>query len=121
MTPMAEMAAAARQGKLALQRCTACGAVQYPPRELCWSCLADAMEWRVSDQEAGELLATTTLHHSHDMQFRARPPLRVGLVRLDAGPTAVCFLAGDCVVGVRVVVVAALDTDGRAVLSAMPT
>jgi uncharacterized OB-fold protein len=120
MTPMAEMAAAARQGKLALQRCTACGAVQYPPRELCWHCLADALEWRVSNREPGEVLATTTLYHSYDAQFRSRLPLRLALVRLDAGPTTVCFLAEDCGTRARVAVSAETDDADRAILTATP-
>jgi uncharacterized protein len=120
MTPMAEMAIRAGQGELALQRCTACGVVQYPPRELCWSCLADALEWRVSHREPGEVLATTTLHHSHDPQFRSRLPLRVGLVSLDMGATAVCFLAEGCMIGTRVVVGADTDNADRAVLTATP-
>jgi uncharacterized OB-fold protein len=119
MTPIAEMGVHAKAGELALQRCAACGAVQYPPRELCCSCLADALEWRVSDREPGEVLATTTLHHSHDAHFRSRLPQRVGLVRLEPGPTVVCFLTEGCTAGTRVVVSANTDDAGRPVLSAM--
>ena len=118
MTPMAEMASRAGNGELALQRCTACGAVQYPPRELCGSCLEDALEWRISDREPGKVLATTMLHHSHDTQFRSRLPLRIGLVRLDAGPTVVCFLAEGCRTGTRAVVAAETDDAGRPILRA---
>ena len=117
MTPIAQMGVHAKVGQLALQRCAACDAVQYPPRELCWRCLADALEWRVSDCEPGEVLATATLHHSYHTRFRSRLPLRVGLVRLDAGPTAVCFLAGDCAAGTRVTVRADND-DAGPILSA---
>jgi uncharacterized OB-fold protein len=120
MTPMAEMGVHAKAGELVLQRCTACGTVQYPPRELCCRCLADALEWRISDQEPGELVATTTLHHSHDTLFRSRLPLHVGLVRLDAGPTAVCFLVEGCAAGTRVMVGADTDDTDRAVLTATP-
>ncbi len=120
MTPMQEMAEHAKAGRVALQRCMACEAVQYPPRELCGSCLADALEWRVSDSEPGEVLATTCLHHSQDARFRARLPLRVGLVRFDAGPTAVCFLDEGCAAGTRVVVSARTDDAGRVVLAATP-
>ena len=110
----------AKAGQVALQQCASCGAVQYPPRELCCSCLADAPEWRVSDRVPGEVLATTTLCHSHDTQFRSRLPLRVGLVRVDSGPTVVCFLADGCRTGTRVVVSAGVDDEGRAALSATP-
>lgn len=120
MTPMQEMAEQAKAGRVALQRCMACEAVQYPPRELCGSCLADALVWRVSDSEPGEMLATTCLHHSHDPRFRARLPLRVGLVRFDAGPTAICFVDEGCAAGTRVAVSARTDDSGRAVLAATP-
>ena len=116
MQTMATYAAAAQ---LALQRCTACGTVQYPPRELCAACLADTLDWRVTDTEPGEVLAHTVLHHSHEPVFNAMLPLRVGLVRFDAGPTAVCFLAEGCCAGTRVGVAARLDGEGRTVLHAV--
>jgi len=118
MTPIAEMGVHARVGKMALQKCTVCGAVQYPPRELCWCCLGDALEWQVSDREPGRVLATTTLHHSHDVQFRSHLPLHVGLVRLDAGPMVICFLAEGYTPDARVVVSAVTDDADRPVLSA---
>jgi uncharacterized protein len=103
---------------IALQRCTTCGTVQYPPRELCVACLNDTLEWQTTEDTPGELLAVTVLHHSHDQRFNASLPIRVGLVRFDAGPTAVCFLAGDCGAGARVSVTAKHDDEGRTVLSA---
>ena len=117
MNPMQEMCVHAAAGRLALQHCTTCGNTQYPPRELCAGCLADSLEWRVTDDAGGEVLASTVLHHSHEPAFRSRLPLRVGLVRLDTGPTAVCFLAEGCDVGSRVRITARLNGEGRAVLS----
>ena len=101
-----------------LQHCTACGHAQYPPREVCGACLADALEWFAPNCGPGELLAVTILHHSHEPGFRARLPLRIGLVQLDAGPTVVCFLGDDCAAGARVTVTASNDPQGRSVLSA---
>ena len=119
MTPaMREMAAHASD-KLALQHCAGCGSHQYPPRELCVACLSDRLEWHMSDSEAGEVLATTTLHHSHDATFRSSLPLRIALVRLDCGPSVVCF-AHDAAPAQRVHVTAALDSHGRPVLTACP-
>ena len=43
----------------------------------------------------GELLSETVLHHSNDLFFRERLPWRLGLVRLDAGPTVIVHLHGD--------------------------
>jgi uncharacterized OB-fold protein len=120
MTPMQRMAESAACGKLALQRCIICGAVQYPPREVCSTCLADQLEWRVTDAEGGEVLARIDLHHSHDAAFPEVLPLRLGLVRLDPGPTVVCFLTDGCDAGMRVRIMARNDTAGRAVLTAAP-
>jgi uncharacterized protein len=118
MTPMQRMAEYAASGKLALQRCVACGTVQYPPRELCVACLTDSLEWSVTESEGGELLADTTLHHSHEAAFREALPMRVGLVRLDAGPTVLCFLDAGCVAGARVQITSRSDDRGRAILAA---
>ncbi len=120
MTPAQEMAQHAADGKLALQCCTECGAIQYPPRELCAACLSDRLQWRVTAQQSGELLAVTTLHHSHDAAFREALPLHVGLVQLAPGATAVCFLAAPCQPGAKVSVTARLDAAGRAMLTAAP-
>jgi uncharacterized OB-fold protein len=115
------MKAHAAEGRLALQRCTACRNIQYPPRELCGVCLADTLEWRVTDDEPGEVLASTVLHHSHEPAFNGKLPIHVGLIRLDAGPTAIGFLTEACSAGTRVRVTAKLDYRGRAVLSAALT
>jgi uncharacterized OB-fold protein len=120
MMPMQQMAESAADGKLALQRCTVCGTVQYPPRELCSACLTDQLEWRVTDAAGGEVLAATALHSSHEAAFRDVLPLRVGLVRLDPGPTVICFLPDGGDAGTRVRVTARNDDGGHAVLTARP-
>jgi NAD(P)-dependent dehydrogenase (short-subunit alcohol dehydrogenase family)/uncharacterized OB-fold protein len=112
--------AAAAEGRFALQTCADCGAVQYPPREACHSCLAPRLHWCTQSGE-GELLCSTTLHHSNDLFFRERLPWRLGLVRLDCGPTLLVHLHGE--VGeapARVRVGARLDRAGLAVLIGFP-
>jgi NAD(P)-dependent dehydrogenase (short-subunit alcohol dehydrogenase family)/uncharacterized OB-fold protein len=114
------MTAAAAEGRFALQVCAECGAVQYPPREACHRCLSDRLAWR-EQSGAGELISQTLLRHSHDVFFRERLPWRLGMVRLDAGPTVVVHLHGD--VGppaARVRVGARLDKAGVAVLVGFP-
>ena len=115
------MTAAAAEGVFALQACRDSGALQYPPRESCQACLGERLAWREQDG-AGELLADTVLRHSNDLFFRERLPWRLGMVRLDAGPTVVAHLHGDCgEAGTRVRVSAGLDRAGQAVLMAFPT
>jgi NAD(P)-dependent dehydrogenase (short-subunit alcohol dehydrogenase family)/uncharacterized OB-fold protein len=115
------LTAAAAQGRFELQQCRECGTVQYPPREACVNCLSIHLSW--SEQKSGgRLLADTTLHHSNDLFFRERLPWRLGLVRLDCGPTVVVHLHGDVPPApARVRVAARLDRAGQAVLVALPT
>ena len=114
------LTAAAALGRLELQRCADCGAVQYPPREACQQCLSLRLQWKPEAGE-GELLASTVLHHSNDLFFRERLPWRLGLVRLASGPTVVAHLHAK-VPGAPapVHVTARLDRAGQAVLVALP-
>jgi NAD(P)-dependent dehydrogenase (short-subunit alcohol dehydrogenase family)/uncharacterized OB-fold protein len=114
------LTAAAALGRFELQVCRDCGVVQYPPRDACQRCLSLRLQWR--EQEGiGELLSETVLHHSNDLFFRERLPWRLGMVRLDAGPTVVVHLH-DAVPGApaRVRVGARLDRAGQAVLVGFP-
>jgi len=114
------LTAAAALGRFKLQVCGACGAVQYPPREICHRCLSGPLRWR-EQSGTGELIAETTLHHSIDSYFQERMPWRIGMVRLDAGPTAVVHLHGACAPApCRVRVGARLDKSGQGVLLAFP-
>ena len=88
------MTAAAAEGRFELQVCQRCQAVQYPPRDACHRCLSPQLKW-TPQGGAGELLSETVLHHSNDPFYRERLPWRLGLVRLDAGPTVIVHLHGD--------------------------
>ncbi len=57
------------------------------------------------------------LHHSNEARFRAALPLALGLVRLDAGPVAVCFV-GERGPGEAVSVRARVDEADVTVLEA---
>lgn len=112
--------AAAAEGRFELQVCEECGTVQYPPRGACKHCLSIDLRWRPQSGE-GELLSATTLHHSNDLFFRERLPWRLGMVRLDSGPSLMVHLHGE--VGEapqRVRVGARLDRAGQAVLIGFP-
>lgn len=100
-----------------LQRCTECGTAQYPARAVCVACLSDALAWEEADALAGTVVARTVLHHSNEARFRAALPLAVGLVRLDAGPVALCFV-GEQRVGEAVQVRVRVDDAGAEMLEA---
>jgi uncharacterized OB-fold protein len=120
MTPLQIMAQHAAEGKFALQCCRDCDTAQYPPRELCHVCLSDRLDWQMTTSRSGQVLAVTTLHHSHDPVFRHRLPITVGLVQLDAGPVAVCFLDAQCRADDPVIITVELDAASRPVLFASP-
>ena len=114
------LTAAAAEGRFVLQVCKECGATQYPPREACYQCLSPTLHWH-EQSGAGELLAETTLAHSNDLYFRERLPWRLGMVRLNAGPSVMVHLHGE--VGAapsRVRVGVRLDRAGQAVLIGLP-
>lgn len=114
------MTAAASIGRFELQRCNRCGTVQYPPREACHRCLSLELVW-TQQPGAGELIAATTLFHSQSAYFRRRLPWRIGLVRLDDGPTLIAHLHEKTPgPSARVRISARLDRAGQAVLFAAP-
>ncbi len=113
------LTAAAAVGEFRLQVCQACQAVQYPPREVCHQCLSENLNWEAVDPK-GKLVAETVLHHSNDLYFRERLPWRIGTVQMNAGPSVVAHLHGDCHEGDTVRLALKLDRSGQAVLVALP-
>lgn len=79
---------------LMLQHCAECGAVQYPRREACMRCLSPDLQWRETPG-GGTLLSHTALHVSVDAKWQDRLPVRLALVRLDAGPVVYALAADD--------------------------
>jgi NAD(P)-dependent dehydrogenase (short-subunit alcohol dehydrogenase family)/uncharacterized OB-fold protein len=115
------LTAAAAEGRFELQTCHDCGTVQYPPRSACVKCLSHRLEWRAVDG-AGELISETVLHHSNELYYRERVPVRLGLVKLKAGPNLLVHVHGDCAAApLPVRVRAHLDKSGQAALIALPS
>jgi NAD(P)-dependent dehydrogenase (short-subunit alcohol dehydrogenase family)/uncharacterized OB-fold protein len=114
------LTATAALGRFELQQCRDCGTVQYPPREACQKCLSLRLDWKEQSPQ-GALLSDTVLHHSNDLFFRERLPWRLGLVKLDCGPTVVAHLHERVAPPPsRVALAAKLDRAGQAVLVALP-
>lgn len=121
---MAEMSVAMREfsrradgGGFQLQKCVACGAVQWPPRDICGECWTDALRWE-EVSPSGAVVASTTLHASMEEFFRKRLPWRVAIVRLEAGPVVYAHLGGAAAPGDAVRLEARRDFKGRGVLIA---
>jgi NAD(P)-dependent dehydrogenase (short-subunit alcohol dehydrogenase family)/uncharacterized OB-fold protein len=113
------LTAAAAEGRFALQVCTDCGAVQYPPREVCGGCLSVRLPWR-DVPAGGRLIADTTVRMSGNPYFRQRTPWRIGTVALDCGPSVIAHLHGEVAQDARVRMTLRLDKSGQGVMLAMP-
>ena len=113
------LTAAAAEGRFALQVCGDCGVAIYPPRDVCPCCLSPRIPFK-DVPDGGMLLAETTIRTSIDPYFRERMPWRVGVVRLDCGPSLVAHLHGDAREGARVRMALKLDRSGQAVTIALP-
>ncbi len=70
---------AAREGRLLLKLCRACGKTHYYPRPLCPFCMSSDTEWREASGE-GSI-------YSWSVERRATPPYAVAFVALPEGPT----------------------------------
>ncbi|WP_461330107.1 SDR family NAD(P)-dependent oxidoreductase [Bradyrhizobium diazoefficiens] len=102
-----------------LQQCDACGAFAYPAREACPSCLSANLAFADAPRR-GVLLAETTARVPSDVYFRERAPWRIGLVKMDCGPTIVAHLHADAAEGAPVRMSFQLDKSGQAVAFAHP-
>ena len=115
-----EMTQSVTPDSLHLQRCDRCATVQYPPREVCRSCLSDELRWGPVEPE-GTVLASSSLHHCLNPWFAARSPWLMGSVKLDCGPVVLAHLPSNvAAAGSEVRVQSLNDSSGQAVLVAVP-
>ncbi len=88
---------AARAGRLVVQRCAGCGALRFPPRELCSACLATDATWQeVSGR--GEIFSYNVMHQVYHPGFATEVPYAVVVVKLEEGPKITSNLV-DCPLG----------------------
>jgi uncharacterized OB-fold protein len=71
---------AAKQGKLLIKRCTACGEAHYFPRSICPFCFFDKTVWEESSGDA-EIYTFSLMRKS------ATGPYAIGYVTLREGPS----------------------------------
>jgi uncharacterized OB-fold protein len=97
-------------GRLALQACTRCQAVQFPPEDACRSCGGFELGSRESAGR-GRVESVAVVHHAVHPALRPHVPYAVVLVSLDDAP-GVNLLgnvlnrpAGEIAIGARVRVV----------------
>ena len=76
--------AAARDGKLRLQRCRACGTWALPLRTRCQACGSSAMQWRDASGR-GTIFSHAVLHRPYHPRHQGRLPLVLAQIDLAEG------------------------------------
>jgi uncharacterized OB-fold protein len=84
---------AAAAGKLLLQRCTACGKIQFFPRVACVDCFAD-LEW-VEVAGAGKVHTFTLVRVPRNPAFKDEAPIYYVNIILDEGVIIESRLVGE--------------------------
>jgi uncharacterized OB-fold protein len=72
-------------GRLRIQRCTRCGAVQHPPDEICHRCQGFTFGY-VDARPTGVVESFTVVHHALHPMLEQRVPYNVVVVALDEFP-----------------------------------
>jgi uncharacterized OB-fold protein len=84
---------AAREGKLLIKRCAACGRAHFDPRPFCPHCWSDDVEWEQASGKA--TLYTFTIVRRNDLPpFPERVPYVAAVVDLDEGPRMMTNVEG---------------------------
>lgn len=90
---MAPFYEAAGRHQLVVQRCTACGTLRFPARELCSRCVSREATWTpVSGR--GTVYSVAVMHQAAHPAFAAEVPYAVALVELDEGARMTAQVTG---------------------------
>jgi uncharacterized OB-fold protein len=92
---------AAREHRLSIPQCNACGKHHFYPRELCPHCHSDDLQWTdVSGQ--GEVYSYTIARKPAGPVFAADVPYIIAMIQLDEGPRMLTNLVVPDVEAVRI-------------------
>lgn len=85
---------AAREERLLLQKCTACGAMQAIPRSCCGHCHSDRLAW-IESARRGRIASLSHVTRGPTAAFRDHVPYVLCLVDLDEGVRLMLNLRGE--------------------------
>lgn len=108
---------ALKLGEIRLQRCTACGDLQFYPRSMCRRCGGSELVWEVVGN-TGVVYSATVIHRPPFEAFASSVPYVYAIVELDAGPRLVTNIVSEDVESVRIgmPVTAQFDDEGDVTL-----
>ena len=92
---------AARERRLLLRKCTACGELHFMPRHLCPVCWSDQLEW-IESKGTGSVHSFTIIRRAPLPAFAARAPYVLALIDLDEGPRMMANVLGEDALSVRI-------------------
>jgi uncharacterized OB-fold protein len=78
-----------KEGKIMGLRCSACGAIQFPPQGLCPDCGGDQLSWVLMTGRGKLLFASVGPHRMMGIEFL------LGTVKLEEGPLVSGMLLDD--------------------------
>ncbi|MBU1357993.1 MAG: Zn-ribbon domain-containing OB-fold protein [Gammaproteobacteria bacterium] len=76
---------ACREGRLSLQKCSACGHLRYPIAICCPRCLSGEAEWTTLSGR-GTVFSVVVFHRAYHPGFKDDVPYNVAMIQLDEGP-----------------------------------
>jgi len=85
---------AAREQRLLIRSCKACGAKHFMPRHLCPECWSADLEW-VESSGLGSVHSCSVVHRAPTPVHMANAPYVIALVDLDEGPRMFANVVGE--------------------------
>lgn len=92
---------AARERKLVIRKCKACGQLHFMPRHLCPFCWSDQLEW-VEAKGGGSVHSFSVVHRASDPAFASKVPYVIALIELDEGPRMMANVLGNDALSVAI-------------------
>ncbi|UVH60558.1 Zn-ribbon domain-containing OB-fold protein [Variovorax paradoxus] len=92
---------AARERRLVIRKCNACGELHFMPRHLCPVCWSDRLEW-VDAKGTGSVHSFTVIRRASDPAFAPLVPYAVALIDLDEGPRMMANILGANALAVKI-------------------
>jgi uncharacterized OB-fold protein len=84
---------AASEGRLAVQRCDACGQWVHYPSAVCDACISTELSWQ-DTSGLGTVESFSTVYRGFAPEFKDDLPYTVALVKLDEGVNLLTWLVG---------------------------
>ena len=82
---------AAKEGRLAIQRCTSCGVLRHYPQLRCPECHAEGFDWQTV-AGTGHVHSYTVAHRAFHPAWQGHVPYVIATIELDEGVRLVCDL-----------------------------